>query len=75
MQFLFRLNLSQEPEIMKLQSRCYEMLTSGEEMPSKAAKSIERQLEELQKVAKQKVVLLVLDGEQHIQFVHVIRQS
>ena len=75
MQFLFRLNLSQEPEIMKLQSRCYEMLTSGEEMPSKAAKSIERQVEELQKVAKHKVVLLVLDGEQHIQFVDVIRQS
>ena len=49
------------------------MLTSGEEMPSKAAKSIERQLEELQKVAKQKVVLLVLDGEQHTKFMRVIR--
>ena len=63
---LSRLNLSQQPEIMKLQSRCYEMLTAGEEMPSKAAKSVERQLEELQKAAKQKVALLVLDGEQHI---------
>ena len=60
---------------MRLQARLFEMLSSGEEMPSKAAKSVERQLEELQKVAKQKVILLVLDGEQHIQFVHVIRQS
>ena len=58
---LFRLNLSQEPEIMKLQSRCYEMLTAGEEMPSKAAKSVERQLEELRKAAQGKLALLVLD--------------
>ena len=56
-----RLNLSQEPELLRLQSRCYEMLTFGEEMPAKA-KSVERQLEELQKVAAGKLCLVVLDG-------------
>ena len=37
------------------------MLTFGEEMPAKA-KSVERQLEELQKVAAGKLCLVVLDG-------------
>ena len=61
---MFRLNLSQEPEIMKLQSRCYEMLTD-EEMPSKASKSMEFQLTEMRKAAKGLVILLVLDGESY----------
>ena len=51
---------------MRLQARLYEMLSAGEEMPSKAAKSVERQLEELRKAAKTKLVLLVLDGGQHM---------
>ena len=63
-QFPFRLNLSQEPEIMKLQSRCYEMLTD-EEMPSKASKSMQFQLSEMRKAAKGLVILLVLDGESY----------
>ena len=58
---LRRLNLSQEPQLMRLQARLHEMLTAGEEMPGKAAKSVERQLEELRKSAKAKLVLLVLD--------------
>ena len=46
---------------MRLQARLFEMLSSGEEMPSKAAKSVERQLEELRKAARGKLALLVLD--------------
>ena len=60
---LQRLNLSQEPQLMQLQSRCYYQLTE-EEMPSKASKSMESQLTELRKAAKAKLVLLVLDGGQ-----------
>ena len=48
---------------MQLQARLHEMLTKGEEIPAKAAKSVERQLEELIKAAESQVVLLVLDGE------------
>ena len=48
---------------MQLQARLHEMLTKGEEIPAKAAKSVERQLEELIKAAEGQVVLLVLDGE------------
>lgn len=46
---------------MRLQARCYEMLTHGETIKEKAATSVERQLEELQKAAEGKLVLLVLD--------------
>ena len=64
---LRRLNLSQEPQLMRLQARLHEMLTAGEEMPGKAAKSVERQLEELRKAAQDRVVLIVLDGGRYTQ--------
>ena len=52
---------AQDPQLMRLQSRCYYQLKE-EEMPAKASKSIESQLTELRKAAKSKLVLLVLDG-------------
>ena len=59
---LSRLNLSQEPELMQLQSRCFNQLVDDDtEMPSKASKSIEDGLTALRKAAQGKLVLLVLD--------------
>ena len=56
------LNLSQQPEIMQLQARLYEQLSAGDEIPAKATKSVERIVEELRRVAKEKIVIVVLDG-------------
>ena len=54
--------MSQEPELMRLQSRCYNQLVDDDtEMPSKASKSIEDGLTALRKASQGKLVLLVLD--------------
>ena len=47
---------------MQLQARLYEQLSAGDEIPAKATKSVERIVEELRRVAKEKIVLVVLDG-------------
>ena len=58
---LLRLNLSQEPQLKRLQLRLHDQLTA-EEMPSKASRSIEGQLTELRKAAQGRLALVVLDG-------------
>ena len=57
------LNLSQQPEIMRLQAQLYSQLhPDNEEIPTKAQKSPENQLRELRKVAEKRLILVVLDG-------------
>ena len=57
------LNLSQQPEIIHLQAQLYRQLhEDNDKIPDKATDGIENQLRELRKVAKQELVLVVLDG-------------
>ena len=57
-----RLNLSQSPDISRLQQRLYSQLHStGESMPDKVRETTEQQTEELIKAAKGKLILVVLD--------------
>ena len=57
-----RLNLSQSPDISRLQQRLYSQLHStGKNMPDQARETTEQQTEELIKAAKGKLILVVLD--------------
>ena len=53
-------NLSQQPDIIQLQKKCYQQLhVENEKMPSKAD-SIEAALRELQELCEKRVVLICL---------------
>ena len=53
------LNLSQSPRLLGLQQRCYQQLSdSGKSMPDEAQKSVERQLEELERLCLKRLVLI-----------------
>ena len=56
--------MSQEPEVMQLQRNLYNQLTD-DRMPKKATDSQQSQLRQLAKVAKNKKLLLVIDGKPH----------
>jgi hypothetical protein len=60
LQVIVWINLSQDPEIMLLQQRAYAQLTSNKQIPEACTKSVDSQLDELRKAAKDKIVLLVL---------------
>ena len=52
------LNLSQSPRLLALQQRCYQQLSDGQNLPENAQKSVERQLEELQRLCVRQLVLI-----------------
>jgi hypothetical protein len=45
---------------MLLQNKAYEQLSNNESMPEKYRRSVDQQLHEMKKVAKGKIVLMVL---------------
>ena len=45
---------------MVLQNKAYEQLSNNESMPEKYRRSVDQQLHEMKKVAKGKIVLMVL---------------
>ena len=57
------LNMSQQPEILRLQAQLYSQLhEDNDKIPDKATDTIENQLRELRKVAAKRLILVVLDG-------------
>ena len=56
------INLSQEPDLLQLQQLAYSQLTGGDSLPQKSRETTKTQLMQLEKKAKGRVVLLVLDG-------------
>ena len=56
------INMSQEPDLLQLQQFAYSQLTGGSSVPQKSRESNQTQLMQLEKKAKGRVVLLVLDG-------------
>ena len=65
------LNLSQQPEIMQLQTHLYkQMHEDNDKIPDKATDTVEDQLRELRKVAAKRLILIVLDGMCSVQ-VHI----
>ena len=55
-------NLSQQPDLLRLQQRLYEQLNNNESIPAKDAASVERQVEVLRRVSEGKAILIILDG-------------
>ena len=56
------INMSQEPDLLQLQQLAYSQLTGGDSLPQKSRETTKTQLMQLEKKAKGRVVLLVLDG-------------
>ena len=52
--------MSQQPDLFLLQQRLYEQLSEDSNMPA-SAKSVEKQVAELQKICSGRVFLVVLD--------------
>ena len=59
--------MSQSPDLLQLQKRCYQQLNANKQMP-KNADSIESQAEELKLVCNRRTVLLCL-GELSIPYI------
>ena len=57
------INMSQEPDLLQLQQFAYSQLTDGSSLPQKSRETTKTQLMQLEKKAKERVVLLVLDGK------------
>ena len=55
-----QINLSQQPQIMRLQARLYVQIEGGA-MPAQANTSVEEQVSALRKVAEERTLLVVLD--------------
>ena len=54
------INLSQTPDLLRLQQRLFQQLSGDEDIPSKLTKSVEMQISQLRKAAHGKVVLVIL---------------
>jgi hypothetical protein len=61
--------MSQSPELLLLQKRCYQQLNGNKKMP-KDADSVESQCFELKKSIAKKIVLICLGAHQFHPFVH-----